>query len=674
MPAKSRIKTPCIKSEPVPASYNVHMRAISGGTRLAALGFSLVAMAGEVKAEGPIDPAIDVQLFEPAIGPRSFVSVGDAELSAPKQISADFLVTYLTDPFVIYDFDEGAGEPTRARTAVVESVVAAQLSGAYGLTSRIQLGASLPMILRMSGEGVRASDAMAGGGLTASGLGDLVVEAKLGLLQRGNFGLAAAGGITLPTSVGSDGGDYLGDDLPGLRARALAQLQVGPRVRLGANLGLLGRKSREVYGSEVGSQLTYGAAAAGAIGERLSLIAEIFGRTGLISPSVAASPLEAIGAIRLQANSSVSVLVGGGGGLVAAIGSPAVRLFAAASWAPDMRDGDGDGVANSRDRCLSEREDRDGFEDGDGCPDLDQDGDKRLDTEDKCPAVPEDIDGFDDDDGCPEADNDGDSIGDFDDRCPNDKEDGKGQFGKDGCPLGKRDSDGDGVADDVDACVTVTEDDDGFDDGDGCPEDNDRDGVPDASDACRMCPEDKDGKDDGDGCPEVDDDRDGVLDGKDRCPAEPETWNGVKDDDGCPDTGGRLTATFANGKIALTKAPDFSASDKLVRAGDADPIALAMLAHPEVKKWRIVVAAKRQASEDATRERSQAQAEAIANRLAALGVDPDRLEAIGAVSDKPTAAIVALEKVDPEEAGAGDAMCPASLRVTPNATPAGKQE
>ena len=65
-------------------------------------------------------------------------------------------------------------------------------------------------------------------------------------------------------------------------------------------------------------------------------------------------------------------------------------------------DGDQDGVPDPLDRCLDEREDRDGFVDHDGCPDVDDDGDGLSDVIDKCPRDPEDLDGFEDLDGCPE--------------------------------------------------------------------------------------------------------------------------------------------------------------------------------------------------------------------------------------------------------------------------------
>ena len=52
-------------------------------------------------------------------------------------------------------------------------------------------------------------------------------------------------------------------------------------------------------------------------------------------------------------------------------------------------------------------------------PDLDNDLDGIPDTLDKCPNEPEDKDGFEDEDGCPDPDNDKDGIPDTSDLCPN---------------------------------------------------------------------------------------------------------------------------------------------------------------------------------------------------------------------------------------------------------------
>ena len=86
---------------------------------------------------------------------------------------------------------------------------------------------------------------------------------------------------------------------------------------------------------------------------------------------------------------------------------------------PTPKDTDGDGIVDSRDQCITEPEDKDGYLDDDGCPDTDNDADGIPDVNDKCPNDPEDLDGFQDDDGCPDPDNDGDGIADVDDYCPN---------------------------------------------------------------------------------------------------------------------------------------------------------------------------------------------------------------------------------------------------------------
>ena len=191
---------------------------------------------------------------------------------------------------------------------------------------------------------------------------------------------------------------------------------------------------------------------------------------------------------------------------------------------------------------------------------LDSDNDEAIDAEDRCPVTPEDRDGFEDEDGCPELDNDADGIVDAKDQCPDAAETLNGFKDDDGCPDQQPDVDGDGFDYEADRCPlepgTAP---------DGCPHvprpalalpgfakplefekppettaapaDFDRDGAPDEADSCPVSPEDSDGFEDDDGCPELDNDRDGIVDSKDKCPFEAETINGVKDEDGCPDSG-----------------------------------------------------------------------------------------------------------------------------------------
>jgi outer membrane protein OmpA-like peptidoglycan-associated protein len=69
---------------------------------------------------------------------------------------------------------------------------------------------------------------------------------------------------------------------------------------------------------------------------------------------------------------------------------------------PGPVDTDHDGILDAVDRCPTAAEDRDGFEDDDGCPDLDNDKDGIPDSADKCPNEAEVVNGVDDGDGCPD--------------------------------------------------------------------------------------------------------------------------------------------------------------------------------------------------------------------------------------------------------------------------------
>jgi len=135
---------------------------------------------------------------------------------------------------------------------------------------------------------------------------------------------------------------------------------------------------------------------------------------------------------------------------VAITRSPRLRCADRVASLPGPGDLDGDGVLDSVDRCPRVAEDRDGFQDDDGCPDDDDDGDGIPDARDRCPRVAEDRDGFQDDDGCPDEDDDGDGIPDARDRCPSDAEDRDGFQDDDGCP--DPDNDGDGILDPLDRC------------------------------------------------------------------------------------------------------------------------------------------------------------------------------------------------------------------------------
>jgi len=102
-------------------------------------------------------------------------------------------------------------------------------------------------------------------------------------------------------------------------------------------------------------------------------------------------------------------------------------------------DTDRDGVSDTDDRCVTEPETRNGYQDADGCPDTagapdDLDSDQVRGPADRCPEQAEDFDGFEDTDGCPELDNDNDGVPDAQDQCGDQPETRNGVQDDDGCP------------------------------------------------------------------------------------------------------------------------------------------------------------------------------------------------------------------------------------------------
>ncbi|MEO8706272.1 MAG: OmpA family protein [Kofleriaceae bacterium] len=90
-----------------------------------------------------------------------------------------------------------------------------------------------------------------------------------------------------------------------------------------------------------------------------------------------------------------------GFGVEISLGLPRKKQEVLAAGKPADRDNDG--IPDDKDMCSDRPEDQDGFEDLDGCPDIDNDLDRILDIADKCPSVPETYNGYTDDDGCPDT-------------------------------------------------------------------------------------------------------------------------------------------------------------------------------------------------------------------------------------------------------------------------------
>lgn len=383
--------------------------------RLSALGLVALGLAAPSSVAAQVavhaKPAFSVERLTPPPGPLTFLGVEEADVLPARRWALTLSAWRVERPIVLrsLDTDEVATAPVRARWGQ-------ELGAALGLGTRYQLGLALPWAEQW---GAR----LAGIGLSDRPLqhlvaGDLRLHARARLVGRagdGGAAVAVAAALVLPTG---DDGDFAGEE--GWSATWGARVGWrGDWLELAGGAGLRLRSQEVVLLSPArphGNELLVD----GGVAVRLAPLGEALGGPGrvwgLAEVSAAfgddsgkgargPSPAEARVGLRVSLAHCWSAAVALGGGFTPdEIGSPAWRAVAQLGFhqAP-VRDLDGDGVLDRADACWREREDRDGYQDWDGCPELDDDGDGIPDGEDRCPRQPEDRDGYRDTDGCPDA-------------------------------------------------------------------------------------------------------------------------------------------------------------------------------------------------------------------------------------------------------------------------------
>jgi len=486
---------------------------------------------------------VNILNFRPTTDPWGIFTADTSSRLNHLQWHAGAMASYVNNPLTLALNGDNLSAP-------VAHQILFDLTAAVGIYKSFQVGVHLPLVAYQASSGDLSS--LAGSGdLSTFALGDLRIIPKWVALERSRFGVGVAllPAFSIPTATS---GSSAGDASLTFEPRVAVDYKIAG-VLLVANLGYRFRKAVSVGDLMVNDEIYFSLGAQYPLRKQITLMAELYGAIGVTdSPrdsdsgvDMAEVPLELVAGARYLHEKGIALTAGLGVGVTEGYGTPRVRIFAGVGYLPPVKktegvkDTDKDGIPDSVDQCPLEPEDKNGFEDEDGCPDANKDTDKDgiPDIKDKCPKDPEDKNGFEDEDGCPDA---------------------------------HKDTDKDGIPDYKDKCPTVPEDKNGFEDEDGCPDankDTDKDGIPDYKDKCPNDPEDKDGFQDEDGCPDPDNDGDGFCDpndtiqknlskyksickGKDQCPNEKETINGVKDDDGCPDEGKEL-AKITKGSIVI---------------------------------------------------------------------------------------------------------------------------
>jgi len=548
-----------------------------------------LALPRPAAAQAPRDELGDfsVERFQLASDRNGLLGVEWAEGRGPLAFDVSLWLGYANDPLVVRRGDTRVGSLVADRTG-------GGLVASLAVAPWVSLGFEMPVVLAQG----RDAD-MDIGMLTTlkSGSGSLRLIPKLTILDQARYGvgLAIVPAVILPTR--SSPHDYLSDDTATVAPELDLSRAIG-KLRLAANLGYAIRPKTRLLDLIVDDELF---ARLGA-GYRLPRV----GFDAMLSTAVAAKDpfgaanaghLEALVGAHVELGKTAVVFAAAGAGLHEGFGTPDFRLLggvrlgspdrAVAALPPppppaDEGDDDADGVANWRDNCRTEPEDKDGFHDADGCPDPDNDGDQVPDAVDNC-------------------------------------RDEAGVVENHGCP--GVDTDLDGIPDHLDKCPAEAEDFDSFEDNDGCPEpDNDSDGLIDGQDVCPTTS----GPVDNGGCPDSDRDGDGVVDRLDNCP----DTQGTQANAGC--TTRQLVAITptklaTSGTVEFVRAAISPRSFKLL-----DNLAAVLIARPELM-IEVTVPAKDAKAQPQAEQRAQA----IVAYLVKRGVAAARLTAVGVERTEP---------------------------------------
>ena len=417
------------------------VRSLAGAASLAcALTLSLPVEPVSAQV-ATVDTEYTVERFRLAADRGGVLDVESGDVPAHLSFDLGLWVGYADDPLTVYRPMEDGRERV---ASLVSHRIGSNLVGSLSLFNRLQLALDVPFILDQdqSVGGLMGAPAS----IASAGLGDLRVTPKLQLLGRERFGidLAVSLGVTLPTGTSED---YFGDESVMWQPELALSRPLTARLRAAINLGYRARKQQNALnltvGNEVYGHLGVGYMATSSLEFDATLSAGtedtiFWGRSNRNF-----SELRAGAAYHLD---RAVVFAAAGLGLSNGFGSPDWRILAGVRFGrvraaeparrlpvaepvvavvderPEVEveetaiplDSDGDGIFDDVDGCRVQAEDIDGFEDGDGCLDVDNDSDTVLDEIDECPnefGVAENA-------GCPDPDRDADTVVDRLDNCP----------------------------------------------------------------------------------------------------------------------------------------------------------------------------------------------------------------------------------------------------------------
>jgi hypothetical protein len=355
-------------------------------TWICALAALAASTGSPAYAEGP---GIDARTWRPTADPRAGLVLEPA--TVPEAGTLFFLAdaSYAYRPVTVRDLGT---RDVLARP--VEHALLADLGVGFTPLPGLAAAVLAPMALAQSGQD----------GLPGAAFGDVNLHLKYTALANpeGRLGVAWLGDVTLPTGARSS---FLAESTATVATRLLAEYSVVV-ASLEASVGYATRPSvRDFGGTAYGNAIpwTFGVTVLPGLfkldpsgRQRWELAVRGALPLGDVGPFGVGKPgsaeqtpflLTVADRVELGHYHDFAATLGADIGLVAAFGVPVIRGILGLSYMPRSHDKDKDGVPDDVDMCPEIPEDKDGFEDNDGCPEIDNDDDGVLDVDDACPNV-----------------------------------------------------------------------------------------------------------------------------------------------------------------------------------------------------------------------------------------------------------------------------------------------
>jgi hypothetical protein len=291
---------------------------------------ALIVLLASSAAFAQASTGIVADRLRPALGPTTLAGVEGADVTAKGVVSTMFGLGYLQDPIVLRSAVDGS---------VISHPVRDQLVGNFGFEVGLPRGfavhASLPVVItndgdRLQGTGVAGSGNNPGPSLT-SAAGDLRFGVKVALLGATTRpGLHVA--ISLDGTVPLGGqADFAATSGPSIAPRVMIDYRL-PWLTLVLDAEARFEPTRHLFDTTLGDELVL---SGGAIARIVTLDRaqrwRLFGYVeteGTVSSDASARPVELRAALRVGREGGVDIDLGGGAGLVDAVGAPRFRVFA----------------------------------------------------------------------------------------------------------------------------------------------------------------------------------------------------------------------------------------------------------------------------------------------------------------------------------------------------------